>query len=202
MGADISRLVLYMSMSLDGFIAGPEDTKDNPLGTNGNRLHKWLADGGGDDPTGYRPDDEAGQTVFDEMMATGAVITGRRTGDFVDYWDGDHHNGVPIFVPTHQAPDGAHAGGVRFVTDGIESCVAQAKAAAGERDVMMHGAYTAQKCVRARVLDVLEIQLIPVLLGDGRRLFDHLEPHCVDLELIRTLESPNALHLRYQAVYL
>ena len=125
----MGRLVLYMSMSLDGFIAGPGDTKDNPFGTNGQRLHEWL--GGGEGPDGFRPGDGAGQTVFDEMLATGAVITGRRTGDFVDYWGGDHHDGVPIFVPTHQAPAGTPPGDVRFVTDGIESCAEQAKAAAG-----------------------------------------------------------------------
>ena len=129
----MTRLVLYMSMALDGFIAGTGDTKDNPLGTQGHRLHKWLGEGG-EDPSSYRPSDAPSQTVFDEMMLTGAVITGRRTGDFVDYWGGDHHNGVLIFVPTHQAPTDEYVGGVHFVTDGIESCVAQAKAAAGDRD--------------------------------------------------------------------
>lgn len=158
----MGRLVLYMSMSLDGLIAGPGDTKDNPFGTKGHRLHEWLGDGG-EDPSGHRPDDEPGQTVSDEMLSTGAVISGRRTGDFVGYWGGDHHSGVPIFVPTHQAPAGTPPGNVRFVTDGIESCAEQAKAAAGDRDVMLHGAYTAQRCLRARVLDVMEIQLIPVL---------------------------------------
>jgi dihydrofolate reductase len=91
------------------------------------------------------------------------VISGRRTGDFAGYWGGDHHSGVPIFVPTHQAPSGTPPGNVCFVTDGIESCAEQAKAAAGDRDVMLHGAYTAQRCLRARVLDVMEIELIPVL---------------------------------------
>jgi dihydrofolate reductase len=196
----MGRLVLYMSMSLDGFIAGPGDTKDNPFGTNGQRLHDWLGDGG-DDPSGYRPDDEAGQTVFDEMLSTGAVITGRRTGDYVGYWGGEHHNGVPIFVPTHQAPAGTAPSNVHFVTDGIESCAEQAKAAAGDRDVMLHGAYTAQGALRARVLDVMEIQLVPVLFGQGRRLFDGLEPSHIELELARTLESPGALLLRYEVQY-
>lgn len=201
MSGHTPRLVLYMSMSFDGFIAGPGDTKDNPLGTEGHRLHNWLAQGDGDDPTGYRPTDEPSRTVFDEMMATGAVITGRRTAEFADYWDGDHHGGVPIFVPTHHAPTGAHAYDVHFVTDGIESCVEQAKAAAGERDVMLHGAYTAQECLRAGVLDVLEIALIPVLFGGGRRLFDQLGLHHIELEPVRTRESPSALHLRYEVKY-
>ncbi len=196
----MSRLVLYMSMSLDGFIAGPGDNRDNPFGTKGHRLHEWLGDGG-EDVSGFRPGDEPSRTVFDELMSTGAVITGRRTGDFVDYWGGDHHDGVPIFVPTHQAPTGPPHGDVRFVTDGIESCVEHAKAAAGDRDVMLHGADTAQECLRARVLDVLEIQLVPVLFGQGRRLFDGLGPDHIELEPVRTLESPSALHLRYEVQY-
>ncbi|MGH8860754.1 MAG: dihydrofolate reductase family protein [Jatrophihabitantaceae bacterium] len=121
-------------------------------------------------------------------MSTGAVITGRRTGDFADYWGGDHHDGVPIFVPTHAAPTDNPYERVHFVTEGIESCVQQAKAAAGDRDVMLHGAYTAQECLKAGVLDVLEIQLMPVLLGQGRLLFDGLAPGHIELDLVRTLE--------------
>jgi dihydrofolate reductase len=131
-------------------------------------------------------------------MATGAVVTGRRTGDFVDYWGGDHHDEVPIFVPTHKAPAENRYERVHFVTDGIESCVARAKAAAGDRDVLLHGASTAQECLKAQVLDVLEIQLIPVLFGQGRLLFDGFEPGQTELDLVRTLEAPQALHLRYE----
>lgn len=196
----MGRLVLYMSMSLDGFIAGPGDAMDNPFGTNGQRLHDWLGPGGADRGD-YRPSDKAGQTVFDEVMATGAVLTGRRTGEFTNYWDGDHHDGVPIFVPTHRAPTGPLPDGVHFVTDGIASCAKQAKAAAGDRDVMLHGAYTAQEALRARVLDVLEIALVPVLFGQGRRLFDGLGPEHTELELARALESPGALLLRYEVRY-
>src|SRR4051794_28913632 len=136
-------LVLDMSMSLDGFIAGPDDGPDNGLGVDGHRLHSWLADGDGIDPRTYRPDgpsavvfDEMMATgavlvgrrpppgppggagmaprpsrpdgpsagVFDEMMATGGVLVGRRTFDIAGHWDGDHHNGVPIFVPPHPPP--------------------------------------------------------------------------------------------------
>jgi dihydrofolate reductase len=196
----MSSLVLYMSMSLDGFIAGPGDTMDNPFGTGGHRLHRWLGPAG-DSPGGFRPGDEPSRTVFGEMLATGAVITGRRTGEFTGYWGGDHHDGVPVFVPTHHAPAGAPPGGVRFVTDGIESCVRQAKAAAGDRDVMLHGADTARECLAARVLDVLEIQLVPVLFGAGRRLFDGLGPDRIELEPVRALQSPDALHLRYEVTY-
>ena len=131
-------------------------------------------------------------------MSTGAVITGRRTGEFADYWRGDHHDGVPIFVPTHTAPVDNRYERVHFVTQGIVACVEQAKAAAGDRDVMLHGAYTAQECLKAGVLDVLEIQLMPVLLGEGRRLFEGLPPDHIELDLVRTLQAPGVLHLRYE----
>ncbi|WP_129664773.1 dihydrofolate reductase family protein [Phytoactinopolyspora endophytica] len=194
----MSQIVLYMSMSLDGFITGPNDGPSNGLGDGGEILHAWLRDGSGDDPTSFRPSDDTNATVFDESMSTGAVICGKRLGEFVNYWDGDHHDGVPIFVPTHRVPDEKPPGDVRFVTDGIESCVEQAKAAAGDRDVMLHGAYTAQECLRARVLDVMEIHLIPVLLGQGRRLFDRLGPEHIELEPARQLQGAGVLHLRYE----
>ena len=197
----MSRVFLTMAMSLDGFITGPHDDAQNPAGIDGMRLMDWL-DGVGRDQDagnveGYRPADPASQLVFDEGMSTGAVIMGKRTADFAGYWNGDHHNGVPIFVPTHRPPAHNPFERVHYVTDGIEACVAQAKAAAGGRDVMMHGAYTAQQALKAGVLDAIEIQLRPVLLGQGRRLFDGLPAEHVELELVRTLEAPGVMHLRY-----
>jgi dihydrofolate reductase len=163
------------------------------------RLMDWL--GGGGDASGveaFRPRDPNSQIVFDEGLATGAVITGKRTGDFAGYWGGDHHNGVPIFVPTHHAPAHNPFENVHYVTDGIAACVERAKAAAGERDVFMHGAYTAQQALKAGVLDAIEIQLRPVLLGQGRRFFDDLPPEHIELDLVRTLHAPATLHLRYE----
>ena len=104
---------------------------------------------------------------------------------------------MPIFVPTHQPPAENPFERVHYVTDGIESCVQQAKAAAGAHDVMMHGAYTAQQALKAGVLDGIEIQLRPVLLGQGRRLFDGLPAEHIELDLVRTFEAPGVLHLRY-----
>ncbi|MVU78479.1 dihydrofolate reductase [Nocardia sp. ET3-3] len=196
----MSRVFLTMAMSLDGFITGPDDNAENPAGTNGMRLMDWLGGGAEPDaqgPAAFRPKHPNSQLVFDEAMATGAVITGKRTADFAGYWGGDHHNGVPIFVPTHRAPDQNPYERVRYITEGIASCVEQAKQAAGGRDVMMHGAYTGQQALEAGVLDMIEIQLQPVLLGQGRRLFDGLPAEHIELDLIRTLEDPGVLHLRY-----
>lgn len=193
----MSKVVLYMSMSVDGFIAGPEDSADHGLGVNGERLHGWLS-AGGVEPGSYRPVDEAGATVFDEAMSTGAVITGRRTFEHGGRWAGDHHDGVPIFVLTHAAPEEPAPGHARYVTDGIASCVAQAKAVAGDRDILLHGAATAQGCLRAGLLDEMELHLIPVLLGQGRRLFEDLPPDHIELELLRALDGPGVQHLRYR----
>jgi len=194
----MGKVVLYMSMSVDGFITGPDDGMEHGLGVNGERLHAWLAAGDGVEPGSYRPAEEPNATVFDELMATGAVIVGRRTFDVAGGWAGDHHDGVPIFVLTRAAPDEPAPGHARYVTDGIESAVAQAKAAAGDRDILLHGAATAQECLRAGLLDELELHLIPVLLGQGRRLFEDMPPEHIELELRRALDGPDVLHLRYR----
>ena len=199
----MSRVFLTMAMSLDGFITGPDDDADNPAGTGGMRLMDWLSPGVSGDPTGgeqWRPADPEGQLVFDEMLDTGAVITGKRTGGFAGYWGGDHHDGVPIFVPTHQPPAENPFERVHYVVEGIAECVRRAKEAAGGKDVMMHGAYTAQEALKAGVLDVIDIQLRPVLLGRGRRLFENLPAEHIELELVRALQAPGTLHLRYDVI--
>ena len=186
-----------MSLSVDGFITGPDDGPDHGLGVGGERLHEWLS-AGGVDPRSHRPADGPSRIVFDELMATGAVITGRRTFEHAGGWTGDHHDGVPIFVLTRAAPEEPAPGHAHYVTDGIESAVAQARAAAAGRDILLHGAATAQECLRAGLLDELELQLVPVLLGRGRRLFADLPPDHVELELLRDLDGPGVLHLRYR----
>jgi dihydrofolate reductase len=135
--------------------------------------------------------------VFDEMMQTGAVITGRRTFELARGWGGDHHDGVPVFVLTRSEPADPAPGHARYATDAA-ACVAEARAAAADRDVMVHGAVTAQSMLRAGLLDELAIQLMPLLLGQGRRLFDDLPPELHELELLRSLEGPDVLHLRYR----
>jgi dihydrofolate reductase len=185
--------VLYMSMSLDGYIADPNDSLG---GDDGTRLHQW---GLTPDGQSFRSDGSAGQ-LMDEMNATGAVLVGRLTAEVVDHWGGDHHGrGVPIFVPSHHPPGPSVANYplVTYVTDGIERAMAQAKAAAGDRNVMVHGGYTAQRALEAGVLDELQIHQIPVLLGDGRRLFDVL-PSSVELEIVRVIDTPEATHIRYR----
>jgi dihydrofolate reductase len=188
----VSASVLYMSMSVDGYIAGPDDGPDNPGGDGFMRLHEWLADG-----ESGRPPGPAGE-MYDEMEATGAVLVGRRTAEQADHYNGNHH-GVPIVVVSHRPPPPSMASypSVTYVTDGIESAMGQAKAAAGDRDVLVHGAYTAQRALQAGVLDELQIHQIPVLFGQGRRLFDVL-PSRVGLEIVTVIDTPEATHIRYR----
>ena len=188
--------VLYMSMSLDGYIAGPNDEPRNPGGDGFARLHEWFLTPDGEF---FRPSGPAG-TLVDEINAPGAILVGRRTAEQVDHWGGDHHgHGVPIFVPSHRPPGPSVANYplVTYVTDGIASAMAQAKAAAGDRNVMVHGAYTAQRALEAGVLDELQIHQIPVLFGGGRRLFEVL-PSRVELEIVRVIDTPEATHIRYR----
>jgi dihydrofolate reductase len=188
----VSASVLYMSMSVDGFIA---DLDDRLGGDDGNRLHDWALT---PDGASFRSSGPAGEFMA-EIHATGAVLVGRRTAEVIDHWGGDHHGGVPIFVPSHRPPGPSVADYplVTYVTDGIASAIAQAKAAAGERDVLVHGGYTARRALAAGVLDELQIHHIPVLLGRGRRLFDEL-PSGVELEILRVIDTPEATHIRYR----
>jgi dihydrofolate reductase len=190
----VSSSVLYMSMSLDGFITGPDDEAGQGLGRGGERLHEWLGPMGDAAPY-FHPPGASGQVV-EELMATGAVLVGRRTFDLAGHWDGDHH-GVPIFVPTRREPPAPASDLVHYVTDGIESAMGQAKEAAGDADVLVHGAELAQSCLRAGVLDEMEIHLVPVLLGAGRPLFGELAGQ-VELELTRTMDAPGVTHLRFR----
>jgi dihydrofolate reductase len=185
---------LYMTVSLDGFVAGPRDSVDAPMGIGGFRLFNWLD---------LRNDPGPNRQVFTELMSTRAVIAGRRTYELAGRWQGDHHDGVPVFVLTHHVPDGPPPGSVRYVTD-VRECAAQARAAAGDGDVMVHGAGAAQALLRAGQLDELELHVVPVLLGQGRRLFDHLPAEHVELDLVRRLTpevedlAQHVTHLRYR----
>jgi dihydrofolate reductase len=179
---------LYMSMSLDGYIAGPDDRAGQELGRGGGRLFDWLDD---------RESPGVNGDVYSEALATGAVISGRRTFELAGRWNGDHHDGVPVLVLTHAVDDGdVPPGSTRFVTD-VATCAAEARAAAGDRAVMVHGAGAAHALLQAGELDELEIHLVPVLLGDGRRLFGEPTDR-VELEPVRRLEGRGVTHLRYR----
>jgi dihydrofolate reductase len=189
-----------MSMSLDGFIAGPNAGLGNGLGDGGHRLHEWALTGADADHKRIgRPAGLNGQ-VFDEMLATGAVVAGRGTFEPAGGWRGDHHTGVPIFILYRREPviDIGQWPLVTPVND-VASAMTQAKEAAGAKDVLVHGAGVARLALAAGVLDELELHVVPVLFGQGRRLFDGLAAGQIELERTRILEGENGItHLRYQ----
>jgi dihydrofolate reductase len=196
----VSETVLYMSMSLDGFIAGPNEGPGNGLGDGGPRLHEWLfSEPSGTSGIPGRPAGVNGQ-IFDEFMATGAVVAGRGTFEPAGGWGGDHHDGVPIFILSRDEP-GIDIEGwplVTYVGD-VQTAMVEAKRAAGGKNVLVHGATTAQLALAAGLLDELEIHLVPVLLGQGRRLFENLGPEHTELERVRVIEGEGGMtHLHYR----
>jgi dihydrofolate reductase len=198
----MSATVLSMSMSLDGFIAGPNETRDNGLGDGGMRLHEWIFAGPGRDPgTVARPPGVNGQ-VFGELMATGAVVAGRGTVEPAGYWRGDHHDGVPIFILSRsEPPEETRRWPLITFVDDVATAMASAKEAAGSRDVLVHGAGVARLALAAGVLDELEIHVVPVLFGHGRRLFDGLPAGQIELERTRVLEGDGGVtHVHYRVV--
>ena len=211
----MTKLRLDITMSLDGFVAGPNQTLEHPLGENGERLHEWAfaavswRESHGLSGGGPSVDSDVIQESLD---STGAVVMGRKMfSGGAGPWAGDPNAGgwwgddppfhVPVFVLTHHARETlVLKGGTSFVfvTDGIESAVAQAREVAGDKDVLASGGGTlAQECLSAGLLDELQIHVVPRLLGGGVRLFEHLDS-MVELEPTRVIESPTVTHLRYR----
>lgn len=199
----MGAVVVDLSMSLDGFIAGPNDGPGNPLGDGGRRLFDWWTAGservGPDDR--FRPPARS-RPVVAEMFDCGAIIAGRRWFDIAGGWGGHHPAGVPFFVLTHCPPErwvGPGTDGT-VVTDGIDSALEQARAVAGERTIAVGGADVAQQYLRAGLLDEIRINLIPVLLGGGVSLFANLRDRQLELECIRVVKSDGVTHLRYRVL--
>jgi dihydrofolate reductase len=198
----------HMSMSLDGYVAGPNAGAGNPLGDGGVLIQQWMFD-----LASFREMQglTGGQTNKDDeelrqrFAPTGAVVMGRRMFDEGEGpWGDNPPFRMPVFVVTHQPRERlVKEGGTTFtfVTDGIESALEQAKAAAGDKDVnIAGGADTVQQFIRAGLLDELEIHLAPLLFGEGIRLFDKIGPQHVELENMRVVASPKVTHLRFRVV--
>ncbi|SDZ80866.1 Dihydrofolate reductase [Thalassobacillus cyri] len=200
----MGKVILDMSMSLDGFIASPKDNRKQGLGEGGEILHEWLFNG--ERPSEFNDFFKLSiinREVFDKSFGTiGAIVAGRRTYDLTCGWGGSHPiHGIPVFIPTHDAPKEVPEGETTFtfVSDGMESVVEQAKTAADDKDVqVMGGANTAQQCMKANLVDEILIHLVPVLLGKGIRLFDSLGPEKIHLEKVDVTEASDVTHLRYR----
>jgi len=211
----VSRLRFNISMSLDGFVAGPSQSVDNPLGMGGERLHEWVIPlkawramhglNGGEV-------NESTQVVEELLINIGATVMGRNMfGGHPGPWDAKkpwngwwgnnppfHH---PVFVLTHYAREPLELEGgttFTFVTGGIEAALEQARRAAGGKDVSLAGgASAAQQYLAADLVDEMEVHLVPTLLGSGERLFDDVGDDLHGLELVRTVTAPKVTHLKF-----
>ena len=203
----MGKVAVGLTMSLDGFIAGPNDGPERPLGEGGERLFEWYS--GGDTEyempgTGmvFRISPQSVELLREVNERMGAFVTGRRTFDIANGWGGNPPLGVPTFVVTHSVPEEwVYEGSpYTFVTDDVERAVELAKEVAGDRDVAVGAASIAQQCIRAGLLDEVHVNLAPVLLGGGVRLFEHLGTTPIDLESTRVIEAPGVTHLTFRVV--
>jgi len=203
----MGKVIFNMSMSLDGFVAGPNDGPENPMGDGGMRLFQWYY--GGDTDFQFPGTDmmfkisrASADLLKTATQTAGAVVTGRKTFDIARGWGGKPPLGVPTFVVTHTVPqEWVKPGSLfTFVTDGVESAVEKAKQAAGDKDVVVSTATLLQQCLKAGLLDEIHLDLVPVLLGAGVRLFDNLGAAPIVLERTRVVEALGVTHLQFRVV--
>ncbi|MGB3633320.1 MAG: dihydrofolate reductase family protein [Rubrobacteraceae bacterium] len=202
----MGKVVAEFSMSLDGFVAGPNAGPHNGLGDGGLRIHQWMFD-----VKSWRerhslisgPTNQDDEVVKEYFARTGAYVMGRRMFDEGEVaWPNPPPFQAPVFVLTNHAREPwVRQGGTTFtfVPDGIESTLEKAKSAADDKDVMVAGgANTIQQFLEAGFVDEVQIHLVPVLLGDGARLFDHLSSEQIALETTRVIDAPGVTHLKFR----
>jgi dihydrofolate reductase len=201
----MGQVTTGISMSLDGFVAGPNDGLEKPLGDGGEQLFKWYFSGdtevhmqGG--PT-LKVSAKSAELLQDSTRQTGAMIAGRRMFDIANAWGGNPPI-APCFVVTHTIPQEWVKDGTKFtfVTDGVESAVRQARQVAGDKDIAVATASITQQCLKAGLLDGIHIDLVPVLLGSGVRLFEYLGIEPIELESTQVVEAPGVVHLTFRVV--
>ena len=188
----MTKLIADMSMSLDGYVARPDD--------DASRLHRWFFDGDTEVAPGapFMTSENSAQLLREALGSVGAIVGGRRYFDLADGWGGRHPMGVPVYILTHQPPaDWPTDSTIHFVTDGVMSAVAQAREAAGGRDIGVATPDVIRQCLDAEVLDEIQINLIPVVLGQGRPLFDGIGQE-VSLDGPEIVRGNGVIHLRYR----
>ena len=202
----MGKVVFNMTMSLDGFVAGPHDGPGNGLGDRGEQLFDWYFKGDteiklSEGTPVLRVSKQSAEIIRNALQSYGAGIWGRKTFDITGGWGG-HPPGEPCFIVTHHVPQEWVREGSPFifVTDGVESAIRQAKQAAGDKDVVLCTASVLQQALRAGLVDELDIDVAPVILGDGVRLFDHLADRSIKLEKIQAIDAPLVTHMKYHVV--
>ena len=205
----MGKVVVELSMSLDGFIAGPNDARGNGLGDGGDQLFQWYSSGDIEFPLPgtemvFKISRASADLLQETWPKVGASVTGRRTFDITGGWGGNPPGGTDAryFVVTHTVPQEwvKPASPFTFVTDGVESAVEQAKQAAGDQNVDIMGASIVQQGLKAGLIDEIQIDLAPVLLGAGVSLFGYLDCSPIELERIRVVEGVDVTHLLFRVV--
>jgi dihydrofolate reductase len=197
----MTKVAAGITTSLDGYIAGPNDGPGRGLGDGGERLHYWVFGGPwsyDEEPTG-EPTGPDKEFLDGGMARVGAIIGGRNTFEAAEAWGGRNPFGVPFFIVTHRPEDAPADAGFTFV-NGLDEAVARARDAAGGKDVfVMGGADVIRQALRAGHVEELSISIAPVVLGDGKRLFDDFD-ETMNLEHLTILQSPFATHITYRVM--
>jgi dihydrofolate reductase len=201
----MGKVVFNMTMSLDGFVAGPNDGPENGLGDGGEQLFTWYFSGDTEIPISdgnmvLKVSPQSAKILNEAFQNYGAGVWGRRTFDIAGAWGG-HPPGSPCFIVTHHVPqEWVYEGSpFTFVTDGVGSAIRQAKKVAGDKDVVLCTASVLQQALQAGLVDELHVDVAPLLLGSGVRLFDNLA-EAIELESIRVIEAPHVTHLGFRVI--
>lgn len=203
----MSKVIFEISVSLDGFVAGPNDNPDNGLGDGGERLFQWYNTGDTEMPLPgtdmmFHVSSTSADLLRDAWASLGAMVAGRRMFDIARGWGGYPPGGGPCFIVTHiPPPEWVKEGSpFTFITDGVESAIHQAKHAAGDKNVSVASPSILQQGLKAGLIDEIYIELVPVLLGGGVSLFDHLGTGPIELEKVNVVDTPDITHLIYRVV--
>ena len=202
----MGKVTFNMTMSLDGFVAGPNDGPENGLGDGGGGLFDWYFNG---DTEVYlsegtpmlKVSKQSAELMKEAVSQYGAGVWGRRTFDIAHAWGGNPP-GSPAFIVTHKVPqewvkDGSP---FTFVTDGVESAIRQAKQAAGDKDVVICTPSILQQAIKAGLVDEITVDIAPILIGDGVSMFDHLGTGPIHLECVRNVQTPHVTHLSFRVI--
>jgi len=202
----MGKVVFNMTMSLDGFVAGPNDNPENGLGDGGDSLFKWYFGGDTEIPISdgnmvLKVSSQSAEILKESFKTYGAGVWGRQTSDIAHAWGG-HPPGSPCFIVTHDIPqEWVYEGSpFTYVTDGVECAIRKAKKAAGDKHVVICTASILQQCLNAGLMDEIHVDVAPLLLGNGVRLFDHLNIAPIELESIRVVDAPGVTHLGFRVV--
>jgi dihydrofolate reductase len=202
------KVTTGFSMSLDGFVAGPNDGPENSLGDGGDRLFKWYFSGDAthEVPSGngtFRMSKDGADMVQEASQSAGVLVTARRTFDIARAWGGKHPMNVPIVVVTHEVPRewiNKPGSPFTFVTDGVVSAIEKARQIAGDKSVVVGAPSVVKQCLQAGLMDEIHIDLIPTLLFGGISLFDHLGIQPVDLQIVEVNATSEVIHITFRVI--